>query len=344
MKRATSGLALAALLLIPSGNAHWLPQTSGTKSSLRGVSAVNRSVVWASGTGGTFVRTEDGGASWEASQVHGAEALDLRDVEAFSIFDAFLMSSGPGDLSRIYLTHDGGGHWTLVHRNEQEHGFYDAIAFWDKGRGLLLGDPVDGRFFLLRTEDGGKSWQAIDSSGMPPSNPAESAFAARGTCLAVRAGGLAWFGTGGPGGGRVFRSADWGKTWIAVPSTLRHDNPSSGVFSIAFSSEGRGIATGGDYAQPADTRATLSRSRTITAKPGARSPDDPPRGFRSVVAYRSGTRFAFTAGVSGSDVSTDGGNSWTPSGQQGYHAISFAPDGAGWAVGSQGRIAVLTGE
>src|SRR6202035_4327045 len=60
----------------------WNPQKSNTTASLHGLSIVNANVVWASGTGGTFVRTTDGGETWQAGTVPGGEKLDFRDVYA----------------------------------------------------------------------------------------------------------------------------------------------------------------------------------------------------------------------------------------------------------------------
>ena len=51
------------------------PQNSGTIQGLIGVSPVNSRVVWASGRGGTFVVTTDGGQTWTNGVVPGAEAL-----------------------------------------------------------------------------------------------------------------------------------------------------------------------------------------------------------------------------------------------------------------------------
>src|SRR5689334_13950504 len=85
----------------------WTPQQSNTKASLRGVAAVDEKVAWASGTGGTYLITTDGGAHWVAAQVPGAEKLDFRDVHAIDERVAWLMSAGPGDASRIYHTSDG---------------------------------------------------------------------------------------------------------------------------------------------------------------------------------------------------------------------------------------------
>src|SRR3954447_824678 len=109
----------------------WIAQTSGTTASLRGVSAVNERVVWASGSGGTWLRTVDGGATWRASQVAGAESLDFRGVHAVDERTAWLMSSGPGDKSRIYKTSDAGDHWKLQFTNPDPKGFFDSLAFWD---------------------------------------------------------------------------------------------------------------------------------------------------------------------------------------------------------------------
>src|ERR1700683_4519231 len=88
-------------------------QFSQTNESLRGVSAVSRQVAWASGTHGTYLRTLDGGRPGGAGQVPAGGALDFRGVVAFSSDEAFLMSAGPGEQSRIYHSSDSGRHWQL---------------------------------------------------------------------------------------------------------------------------------------------------------------------------------------------------------------------------------------
>ena len=56
------------------------PQDSGTTNGLIAVWPVNPQVVWASGRNGTFTVTTDGGETWNASVVPGAEALDRKSV------------------------------------------------------------------------------------------------------------------------------------------------------------------------------------------------------------------------------------------------------------------------
>src|SRR5512133_4121396 len=89
------------------------PQDSGTTNGLIAVWPVNPRVVWASGRNGTFTVTTDGGETWNAGVVPGAEALQFRDVQAFSARVAYLLSIGPNptDLS-VYRTLAGGATWT----------------------------------------------------------------------------------------------------------------------------------------------------------------------------------------------------------------------------------------
>jgi len=142
-------------------------QTSHTTENLRGVSAVSRQVAWASGTHGTYLHTTDGGQTWIPGQVPDAATLDFRAVVAFSANEAFLMSAGPGDQSRIYHTADAGQHWQLQFTNSNPKGFFDSMVFWDPKHGIILGDPIPDekgkpKFELLTTEDG-ESWHAISA-------------------------------------------------------------------------------------------------------------------------------------------------------------------------------------
>src|SRR6185436_18600548 len=138
-------IAAASTLLAQS----WIPQQSNSTASLRGVHAVSARIVWASGTRGTVLKTTDGGATWQAVPVTGAADLDFRAIHAFDERTALAMSAGPGEKSRIYKTTDGGATWRIAQPNLDPKGFWDAMAFWDESHGIVLGDPVDGRFTIL---------------------------------------------------------------------------------------------------------------------------------------------------------------------------------------------------
>ena len=162
---------------------------------------------------GTYVRTTDGGVTWNSGTVPGAAELDFRDVHAADERTAFVLSIGAGEKSRIYHTADGSKTWALRFINHDPRGFLDAIAFWDANHGIAMGDPVDGRFTILTTGDGGVNWKKSPSDHMPLAKKGEGAFAASGTCLVVEGDRNAWFGTGGAAVSRVFRSMDRGQTW-----------------------------------------------------------------------------------------------------------------------------------
>jgi len=164
-------------------------QLSHTTESLRGVSAVSHQVAWASGTHGTYLRTIDGGVTWTAAQVADATSVDFRAVVAFSADEAFLMSAGPGEQSRIYHTADAGQHWMLQFTNKNPKGFFDSMAFWDPKHGVVLGDPIPDengklKFELLQTEDG-ETWKQIPPSQLPDALEGEGAFAASNSCIAI---------------------------------------------------------------------------------------------------------------------------------------------------------------
>ena len=337
-------IPVLSLLVVPmlesSSPAQWTPQASDTKARLRGLSVVNDKIVWASGTQGTFVRTTDGGTTWKAGMVAGASELDFRDIHAVDDRKAYLLSIGEGEKSRIYQTTDGGKSWTLQFMNRDPKGFLDALAFWDASHGIALGDPVDGRFTILSTNDGGVNWKKSPSENMPQALKGEGAFAASGTCLVVRGDRSVWFGTGGANVSRVFRSDDRGQSWKVDETPIRAGNATSGIFSLAFYSENRGVAIGGDYKDPEQTDAivawTSDRGRTWTL-PRATGP----AGYRSAVAIVPGTTrpTLVAVGPTGSDFSTDGGQTWLPLGKMGFHAVGFASPDAGWAVGENGMIA-----
>jgi photosystem II stability/assembly factor-like uncharacterized protein len=211
-------LALAILIAatLPA-QAQWDIQESHTTASLRGIHNVGGGVAWASGTEGTVLRTEDGGYLWQGCAIPpGAEKLDFRGIQAFDENTAIVMSSGKGDLSRLYKTTDGCRTWKLIFTNPDgpDNGFFDTILFLDRKFGLVFGDPahgsvarnpVEGGYFAFRirvTDDGGDTWGPVSdpeaphpgANLMPVGN--EGLFAASNSSAAINDGWL-WIGTGG---------------------------------------------------------------------------------------------------------------------------------------------------
>jgi photosystem II stability/assembly factor-like uncharacterized protein len=340
---ATAGALVAApLFAAPRAHAQWVSQQSPTTVELRGLSAVSPDVVWASGQRGTVLHTVDGGAHWTLDTIPGAGALDLRAIAATSATTAHAISIA--DSSRIYRTTDGGRSWTRQWSATRAGTFLDAIRFWDARHGIAMSDPVEGRFLVLTTSDGGDSWQEVPADRIPPALAGEGGFAASGTCLAVWGESHVWIASGGATSARVYHSPDRGRTWTVHDTPLRAGIASAGIFSIAFRDSVHGAIAGGDYEKP-----TLGgRNLAVTGDGGATwtlaDSATSPRGYRSAVAWVPATRgdALVAVGLSGTDISRDGGRMWTTVDSVAYDAVAFASARAGWAVGPKGRIARWT--
>ncbi|HKW02837.1 MAG TPA: hypothetical protein VJN96_23640 [Vicinamibacterales bacterium] len=319
----------------------WTPQTSGVMSSLRGVSAVNDRVAWASGSGATVLRTADGGATWSKLAVT-TDRVDFRDIDAIDERTAYVLSIGNGATSRIYKTTDAGEHWDLQLANQDPKVFLDAMSFWDATHGIAVSDTSDGHFVIFTTDDG-KTWTRLPDDRLPPAQPNEGFFAASGTNIAVFGQNDVWIGTGAAEKARVLRSSDHGRTWKVAETPLL-SGQKSGIYSIAFRDPQHGVIVGGTY----DKESEALDNCAVTSDGGATwtlIKEHGLSGFRSVVAYLPGPPGALLAvGPSGSDVSADDGRTWTPLAGPGFHTFSLAPKGrTGWGAGSQGRIAKLDG-
>jgi hypothetical protein len=367
------GLVLAA---VGRAQAQWEIETSNTTADLRGIHSVGDGVAWASGTNGTVLRTEDGGYVWQGCAVPpGAEKLDFRGVQGFDANTAIVMSSGKGALSRLYKTTDGCHTWKLILTNPDAEGFWDAVKFRDPRNGFLLGDPVNGRFVLMGTHDGGEHWLRAAAASLKAATPESGAFAASNSSLLFSPQeDSPSFVTGGPGGalfyGGVYASSADGTSKDAVCSfqqgkeppadcitswlgfqvlglSLKGDSASSGGFSIAAAGPGKYpvVVVGGDYAQPeaeAGSAAYLhGRFETFLAVRTM------PHGYRSSVAYDAATKTWVTVGPNGTDISADDGKNWralrpdpalheAPDADLHWNAISLP-----FVVGPKGRIGKL---
>src|SRR5260370_15580288 len=191
----------------------WKVQTSGIDTDLRGVSVAEMPdakgvpvpVVWASGSNGVILKSIDEGKTWKRLHVAGGEALDFRGIAAFDGKIAYLMSSGEGEKSRIYKTTDGGDTWNLQYTDKRKEFFLDALKCISEKECIALGDPIDGKFLLLRTQDG-QHWNSLPGNNLPAALLGEAAFAASNTSLLFDNTEIL-FGTGGCKAAPTFRSA-----------------------------------------------------------------------------------------------------------------------------------------
>ena len=318
-------------------------QDSNSSASLRGLSVVDGNIAWASGSGGTVLRTTDAGKSWADVSIDKASELDFRDIQAFDQNTAIVISAGsPG---MVFRTVDAGRTWKLCYQNNDANIFFDAMDFWTSSRGIAFSDPLEGRLMLIQTDNEGKTWTEFDKSARPETLDGEAGFAGSGTCLVTTGKKDVWVGLGGNLGegepfARIMHSADAGETWTTTTSTIR-STASSGIFSLAFLDSHQAVAVGGDYKKLDDSSSVISRTED-GGKSWQNISGQPPRGFRSAVSVWSrgnDKNWLVAAGPSGVDVSTDHGKTWRAMSDEGFHAVAFSRDGsAGWSTGADGRI------
>lgn len=310
-----------------------VPLVSGVEVSLRGLSVVDDRVAWASGAEGQVGVTTDGGATWRFRRVAGHERRDFRDVEAFSATRALVLAvASPG---LILETEDGGATWSERFRDDRPEIFLDGLECAGE-RCLAFGDPIRGRFVVRASDDGGRSWRPIEG---PEALEGEAAFAASGTSIRFAGERRVAIGTGGAAVARVLLSDDAGVGWRAVELPLASGAPSRGVFSLLPVGDRGWLAVGGDFENAAERAGTAALSTDGGATWS--TPTEPPGGYRSAVELLSDGSVLAT-GPEGSDLSRDGGRSWSPIAGPGFHAVRRARAGRlVLLAGADGRLGRL---
>ena len=326
----------------------WKFASVDTDASFRGLHVYSKRDVWASGSKGTIVNTNDGGETWRVMTVPGAEELDFRDIHAIDEGTVVAMTSGTP--ARIYRSTTAGSSWKLCYENKDEKVFLDALSFLDDRRGVVMGDPIGDGLFLLATRDGGNTWKPFKK--VPRVKPGEAGFAASGTNMTTVGSKRVYIGLGSHLDGqvsqtsRVIFSVDSARSWKQTSLPIARGK-SAGIFSICFADEKYGVAVGGDYEKPDDDSSNYATTRDGGRTWTTPSAKEPPSGFRSCVSlWRRYNREInmIAVGTNGTDRSTDLGNKWRRVSNEGFNAVDFGPDGrVGWAVGADGRIAKWQG-
>lgn len=303
---------------------------SSTTSSFRGLSVVSNKVIWVSGSKGTVGLSKDGGKTWDFKTVEGYENVDFRDIEAFDAKNAIIM--GIASPAYILKTTDGGESWKVVYENDNPAIFLDAMEFWNDMSGIVIGDPIDGRFFIGRTFDGGNTWQTIPFENQPEGDAGEACFAASGTNIRKFWRDEAVFVSGGS-------SSYFFKRDKKIRLPLKQGTSTAGANSIAVKKRKTIVVVGGDFTQPNDTTGNCAIS--FNEGNNWTRPTTPPSGYRSSVEHLRKDRW-ITCGLNGVDISDDNGQNWRSISDSSFHVVRKAKKGkAVFLVGTNGKIAKL---
>lgn len=324
---------LLLLLSANTLNAQWIKQESGTDASFRSIHAVSKKVVWAGGSKGTVLRTINGGGIWQVIKVNGAEKLDFRDIYGVSQKVAYIMSAGLAEegAAKVFKTTDGGNSWKVVLEYKNQGVFFDSMDFWSEKEGILIGDPIDDKPFILRTLDAGNTWQRIDKEKLPAIIEGEASFAASGTCIATQPNGKAWLNTQS----RVYFTADKGETWQVYQTPFKKGQ-TSGIFGLHFWNQKQGIAVGGDYKNDKEKVENIAVTHD-SGKTWAFLASAQPDGLKEA-GWMLPNQSLLLVGTSGTSVLEKDAPKWKAVDTESFHTVSCFKD-ACWAIGGKGNLA-----
>jgi hypothetical protein len=302
--------------------------TSGTHTSIRGMSVVNDEVVWVSGSDGFIGKSTNGGETWDWVKVKGFDSVDFRDIEAFDEDTAIIM--GVGEPAYILRTINGGKTWKVVFENRTKGMFLDAMEFWNEQSGIVIGDPINNKFFIARTFDGGMHWRGIPAQNFPVADSGEACFAASGTNVRKLNKQEACFVSGGLRSRLFIQNRK-----IDIP--IVQGRESAGANSVAVKDGKTLIVVGGDYL----LKDSSDKNCFITKDMGNTwiAPAISPHGYRSCVEYLNGNKW-ISCGINGVDYTIDDGNKWQWISKEGFNVCCKAKDGkAVFFAGNDGKIA-----
>jgi photosystem II stability/assembly factor-like uncharacterized protein len=312
----------------------WELMVTPHEASLRGLSPINSDIVWASGSGGTWMRTINGGVTWDYGIIDGLDSVEFRDIEGFDAAVAIAISAGQPAV--IYKTVDGGNTWTKKFQGPSS-AFFDGMAFFKDNKGYVVGDPVDGKWMILETKDQGETWILLDNP--PSAKEGDGSFAASGSGI-LTSGQEIWFASGGRQS-NIYYTDNSGSHWQEIQTPIIQGEPSQGIFSLTRLGENILVAAGGDYLNPEEQKQNLILS-TDNGKTWANIKGNTPSGYRSGIAYFPRNHWLLAVGPSGSDFSKNGGEDWERFSDEGFHAVFMdKAQTSVWASGSNGRIAKL---
>jgi len=302
--------------------------------SIRAIELMGKSVAFAAnkGTFGT-VDITSGKVRSNIEKYHTV-VPEFRSIAA-NATDFFMLSVANPAL--LYKTGED-DKMDLVYMEEDERVFYDAMAFWNNREGIAVGDSMNGCLSIIVTRDGGHHWSKLSCTDLPSVKEGEGAFAASNTNIKI-VGDKAWVATTS---GRIYFSADKGKTWVVFQTPIINAEPTQGIYSIDFWDENLGIAIGGDYTKPdkntSNKAITKDGGKTWQLIADGQNPE-----YKSCVQFvpNSQGKEIVALGFTGISYSNDMGNTWKQLSDEPFYTIRFLNDSIAYAAGSN-RISKLT--
>lgn len=328
-----------------SQNIQLIPLIDKNAVSFRGLHAVDDQLIWVCGSQSTIGKSTDGGITWQ--WMHGLpnDSMDFRDIHAWDEYHALAVKAGwPAE---IWKTQDGGATWSRVLMDQRIGMFLNAVEFWNDKQGAVLGDPMEGRFYISLTTDGGETWNELHKALQPMAHSMEYAFAASGSCIQWADSTMLIMITGGLKSRIIYIPIANGlhvETIVDVAG-IAEGKPGTGAFSMALRKNGDVLVCGGDYEKPDDPKGCL----TYVSPPHHFWPEpvkiekniDLPGGYRSCIKLWDDYHF-MTTGTNGTEwyeIKPVKNGKWqlrqVRKWKEGFHVLSVSSSGSvGYLAGN----------
>ncbi|GEO07665.1 WD40/YVTN/BNR-like repeat-containing protein [Segetibacter aerophilus] len=315
--------------------------TTGTNTSLRGMSIPSDQVIWVSGSNGTIGRSVDAGATWKWMVVPGFEKKDFRDIDAFDSSTAIAMAVD--NPAYIVKTIDGGLTWKKVFERAMEGMFLDPMDFKNEKEGICIGDPLNlggvnrRLFYIIRTFDGGETWKEAPMYQMPPAQTGEAIFSASGTNISFLDNPDFEFAfvTGGTVS-NLYMIGRPGKKSKVVATPLLQGKETAGTFSMATDKQKTIYCIGGDYKVPKDYFDNYFYTTDAGNKWGSPSVG-PPLGYRSCVRIIK-DKTLVACGPTGVDYAENGQKEWKKASLESFNVCMVSKGKQVFLAGEKGKI------
>ncbi|SOE22464.1 BNR/Asp-box repeat-containing protein [Spirosomataceae bacterium TFI 002] len=311
--------------------AQWEKAPKLSEGSFRSIDATQGARVWAGGSANTILTSTDNGKSWSKMNVGAAYKLDFRGIAALDEMKVVAVSAGLAEegSAKIFLSEDGGKSWKMTFDSNEKGVFMDGVKFFNAKEGIVYGDPIDGRMFILKTVDGGRTWSRIGEK-MPDLKEGEASFAASNSNIFVLDN-TVWIATQD----RIFRSKNRGTDW-EVFSTFFPSGTTAGIFGMHFSSQSDGVILGGDYVNDKGKFPNIAFTQN-GGKTWHKTQEIEPFGLKEA-AWKIGIDQVLVIGTTGTSIAHLDSGKYEVLDSESFHALSCNSKYC-FAIGGKGNLA-----
>lgn len=222
---------------------------SDSLHAIRDLQARDETNIWFSAGDGRIGVLQEG-VPKIASVRYNETALKFKSIAVQDSVVYLLHPTRPALVYKLDYDQEGARNLESVYIQEAPEVFYNALAFWDVDKGILVGERQNSSCLaIIRTMDGGETWNEIPCDALPELEKGELVFASSNSNISVYDSHV-WIATGGKKA-RVFHSEDYGETWEVYNTPIIQGESGLGIFSIAFSDAKHGVIIGGKWSEKA---------------------------------------------------------------------------------------------